>query len=105
MWNTPCSVVSVINVRRFLIAASALVICLATPRPPVATPMFARKYKLPCSACHDVLAYPRLNDVGFASLAGTASHDRLIERLRSNGDRCAGSKCSVLTPGRVETIS
>ncbi len=28
-------------------------------------PQFARKYKLPCTGCHDALAYPRLNDVGY----------------------------------------
>ena len=30
-----------------------------------AMPQFARKYKLPCSGCHDALAFPRLNDVGY----------------------------------------
>jgi hypothetical protein len=30
-----------------------------------ALPQFARKYKLPCSGCHDALAFPRLNDVGY----------------------------------------
>jgi len=28
-------------------------------------PQFARKYKMDCSACHDALAFPRLNDVGY----------------------------------------
>lgn len=30
-----------------------------------ALPQFARKYKMACTGCHDALAYPRLNDVGF----------------------------------------
>ena len=28
-------------------------------------PQFARKYKMACSGCHDALAFPRLNDVGY----------------------------------------
>lgn len=30
-----------------------------------AMPQFARKYKMPCSGCHDAGAFPRLNDVGY----------------------------------------
>src|SRR5215510_13616229 len=30
-----------------------------------ALPMFARKYHLECSGCHDNLVFPRLNDVGY----------------------------------------
>lgn len=28
-------------------------------------PQFARKYKMACAGCHDALAFPRLNDVGY----------------------------------------
>ena len=38
---------------------------LAAARSAHALPQFARKYKLDCSGCHDALAFPRLNDVGY----------------------------------------
>lgn len=40
-------------------------VALAAPRRADALPQFARKYKLDCSGCHDALAFPRLNDVGY----------------------------------------
>jgi hypothetical protein len=47
----------------FAIAAFAIV--LVTARRAEALPQFARKYKMDCSGCHDALAFPRLNDVGY----------------------------------------
>lgn len=51
--------------KRFLIAASTLALTFAATRAADAMPQFARKYKLACTGCHDALAYPRLNDVGY----------------------------------------
>src|SRR5579863_1256008 len=51
--------------RPCLILAVAVVASLSALAPADAMPMFARKYKLPCTACHDALAYPRLNSVGY----------------------------------------
>lgn len=45
-----------------LLAAFALT---AIARDARALPQFARKYKMDCSGCHDALAFPRLNDVGY----------------------------------------
>src|SRR5664280_680425 len=36
--------------------------CVSTCSPAVAVPAFARKYGLPCSACHE--AWPKLNNFG-----------------------------------------
>ena len=44
---------------------AAFTIALATSRTAAALPQFARKYKLDCSGCHDALAFPRLNEVGY----------------------------------------
>lgn len=52
-------------VRLSLVIVAALVASQFAPSTAGAMPMFARKYKLPCTACHDSLAYPRLNDVGY----------------------------------------
>lgn len=43
----------------------ATVIVMASSGPAEALPQFARKYKMDCSGCHDALAFPRLNDVGY----------------------------------------
>lgn len=48
-----------------LITASTLAIALTAARTASAMPQFARKYKMPCSGCHDAGAFPRLNDVGY----------------------------------------
>jgi hypothetical protein len=40
-------------------------LALTVPRSARALPQFARKYKMDCSGCHDALAFPRLNDVGY----------------------------------------
>jgi hypothetical protein len=40
----------------------ALMVMLAAVRPAYAIPAFARKYNLPCSACHE--AWPKLNNFG-----------------------------------------
>ncbi len=48
-----------------LILSVALASLVASVTPASAMPQFARKYKMPCSGCHDALAYPRLNDVGY----------------------------------------
>src|SRR5215468_9862613 len=48
-----------------LLIASTLALSLAAARTASAMPQFARKYKLPCSGCHDAGAFPRLNDVGY----------------------------------------
>ncbi len=39
-------------------------ILLSLRQPAHAIPAFARKYSLPCSACHE--AWPKLNDFGIA---------------------------------------
>jgi hypothetical protein len=46
-------------------ATTVVTIALVAPRAADALPQFARKYKMPCTGCHDALAYPRLNDVGY----------------------------------------
>lgn len=51
--------------QRLSLIAVAAAIVAATAGSADALPQFARKYKMPCSGCHDALAYPRLNDVGF----------------------------------------
>ena len=43
---------------------SVFVLCLARPEPANAIPALARKYGLPCSACHE--AWPKLNNFGIA---------------------------------------
>ena len=50
-------------VASFLLTAFAVLVCLlATSRSSEAIPAFARKYGLPCSACHE--AWPKLNSFG-----------------------------------------
>lgn len=48
-----------------LMIASTLALTFAAARPANAMPQFARKYKMPCTGCHDAGAFPRLNDVGY----------------------------------------
>ncbi len=53
------------NVRVKIAAATILWIGFgAAPRTAFAIPAFARKYGLPCSACHE--AWPKLNNFGLA---------------------------------------
>lgn len=48
-----------------LIASALVAIGVATAPTAHALPQFARKLKLDCSGCHDALAFPRLNAVGY----------------------------------------
>jgi hypothetical protein len=51
---------------RPFLAASIVVVSLAgLASRAQAMPMFARKYKMACSDCHDAPTFPRLNDVGY----------------------------------------
>lgn len=50
---------------RIALAWVVLVAVSLATRPAHALPQFARKYKMDCSGCHDTLAFPRLNDVGY----------------------------------------
>lgn len=47
------------------LALVAFTIAFTTAYRADALPQFARKYKMDCSGCHDALAFPRLNDVGY----------------------------------------
>ena len=51
--------------RRWVLAVGVLAGMLAVAPPAYALPQFARKYHMPCTGCHDALAFPRLNDVGY----------------------------------------
>lgn len=46
-------------------ALAFVALVLTSSRSAHALPQFARKYKMDCSGCHDALAFPRLNDVGY----------------------------------------
>jgi len=50
---------------RLPITIALFAITVASARTAHALPQFARKYKMDCSGCHDALAFPRLNDVGY----------------------------------------
>ena len=50
---------------RLIVAIGTFAIWTATSHTANAMPQFARKFKLPCAACHDALTFPRLNDVGY----------------------------------------
>ncbi len=50
------------SVRKSLAAGFCLMVVLVLSRPAAAIPAFARKYGLPCSACHE--AWPKLNSFG-----------------------------------------
>src|SRR5947207_11489958 len=49
---------------RAILSVLALGVLLSLGQPVHAIPAFARKYGLPCSACHE--AWPKLNDFGIA---------------------------------------
>lgn len=49
----------------FLCAIAVAAFAVTIPSTAHALPQFARKYKMDCSGCHDALAFPRLNDVGY----------------------------------------
>lgn len=53
------------SAKRLVIVASAFVLAFVASHTANALPQFARKYKLDCSGCHDALAFPRLNDIGY----------------------------------------
>ena len=51
--------------RTIPILLGVMAIAFASTRNAEALPQFSRKYKMDCSGCHDALAFPRLNDVGY----------------------------------------
>src|SRR2546427_13138310 len=53
---------SIAAVKRISARMLVLGVLLACARPALAIPAFARKYGLPCSACHE--AWPKLNAFG-----------------------------------------
>lgn len=52
----------IVTRKRIIVQLLALVTMVAGVRPAYAIPAFARKYSLPCSACHE--AWPKLNNFG-----------------------------------------